>query len=103
MCVERTHYGSGDEISAALPAGHLGRADRRMESLLAGWLGQRPAVLLGDGDQGEELSDEPRFCSDPQPARPAPCSVWSAARWRADDYNPSERVLWESIGILGPP
>src|SRR5437763_6578925 len=56
MCVERTDYGSGDEISAAWPAGHLGRADRRMEGLLAGWLGQRPAVLLGDGDQGEKLN-----------------------------------------------
>ena len=55
MCVERTDYGSGDEISEAVPAGQLGRADRRMEGLLAGWLGQRPAVLLGDGDQGEDL------------------------------------------------
>src|SRR5436305_6166821 len=58
-CVWRTDYGSGDEISATLPAGHLGRADRRMEGLLAGWLGQRAAVLLGDGDQGEELKTQP--------------------------------------------
>src|SRR5947209_15856716 len=57
MCVEQTDYGSGDEICAAVPAGHLGRADRRMEGLLAGWLGQRPAVLLGDGDQGEHLKN----------------------------------------------
>ena len=56
-CVWRTDYGSGDEISAALPAGHFGRADRRMEGLLAGRLGQRPAVLLGDGDQGEDLKN----------------------------------------------
>ena len=56
MCVEQTDHASGDEISAALPAGHLGRADRRMEGLLAGWLGQRPAVLLGDGGEGEELN-----------------------------------------------
>ena len=58
MCVERTDYASGDEISAALPAGYLGRADRRMEGLLAGRLVQRPAVLLGDGDQGEELKTQ---------------------------------------------
>src|SRR5207237_312376 len=38
-----------------------GRADRRMEGLLAGWLGQRPAVLLGDGDQGEELKTQKCF------------------------------------------
>ena len=62
MCVERTDDASGDEISAALQAGQLGRADRRMEGLLAGWLGQRPAVLLGDGDQGEEL--ETQTCVD---------------------------------------
>ena len=55
MCVERTNHASGNEISLSLPAGRRGRADRRMAGLLAGWLGQGPVVLLGDGGEGEEL------------------------------------------------
>ena len=56
MCVERTDRASGDKISAPWPAGGLGRADRRMAGMLAGWLGQEPAVLLRDGVEGEELN-----------------------------------------------
>jgi hypothetical protein len=56
MCVERTEHASGDEISAPLPAGRLGRGDRRLESALGWWLGQGPLVLLRDGGKGEELN-----------------------------------------------
>src|SRR5216684_492693 len=52
MCVECTDHASGDEVSAPLPASRLGRADRRLESILGRWLGPGPAVLLRDGGQG---------------------------------------------------
>ena len=56
--MECTDHAIGDEVSAPLPASRLGRADRRLESILGRWLGQGPAILLRDGGEGEELNSK---------------------------------------------
>ena len=50
-------HATGDEISAAWPAGRVGRGDRRLAGMLAGRLGQKPTLLLRDGGKGEEPLD----------------------------------------------
>ena len=49
MSVDGRDYASGNETIATLPGGRVGHRNRRLESVLAGWLGQAPAVLFGDG------------------------------------------------------
>jgi hypothetical protein len=54
MSWDRTEHAGGNEVFVPSPGDRLGRRDRRLESLLAGRLGPRSAVLFRDGGAGED-------------------------------------------------
>src|ERR1700736_1079914 len=44
-------HANRDQVPAPSPTRALGPRDRRLECMLAGWLGQRPGVLHRDGNE----------------------------------------------------